>query len=279
MRKITSLALAAVLLASGPTLAGTLDRIAETGTLRIGYRADAAPFSYRNSIGDPSGYSVELCLTVGIGLEQMLGLERIRFEYVEVDTDDRFEAVDSGRVDLLCGATTVTLSRREQVDFSLPTFVDGASVMFRENGPSSFKDLAGRNVGVRANTTTESALLGTLKNLGIEANVVAVTDHDKALEMLEDGQLDAYFADRAILQYLIAGRRITAMRVSPENFSVEPYALALKRGDTEFRLAVDRALSAIYSGPPIVQIFRKSFGDIEPSDALRTLYLISALPK
>ena len=279
MRKITSIALAAVLLASGPTLAGTLDRIAETGTLRIGYRADAAPFSYRNSIGDPSGYSVELCLTVGIGLEQMLGLERIRFEYVEVDTDDRFEAVDSGRVDLLCGATTVTLSRREQVDFSLPTFVDGASVMFRENGPSSFKDLAGRNVGVRANTTTESALLGTLKNLGIEANVVAVTDHDKALEMLEDGQLDAYFADRAILQYLIAGRRITAMRVSPENFSVEPYALALKRGDTEFRLAVDRALSAIYSGPPIVQIFRKSFGDIEPSDALRTLYLISALPK
>ena len=86
MRTLSTLALAALLLATGPTLAGTLDRIKETGTLRIGYRADAAPYSYRNSIGDPSGYTVNLCQTVGLGLEQMLGLERIRFEYIEVNT-------------------------------------------------------------------------------------------------------------------------------------------------------------------------------------------------
>ena len=279
MRMLTSLTLAALLLATGPVLAGTLDRIKETGTLRIGYRVDAAPYSYKNSIGDPAGYTVNLCQTVGLGLEKMLGIDTIRFEYIEVGTKDRFDAVEGGRVDLLCGATTATLSGREKVDFSLPTFVDGASVMYRENGPKSFKELAGRNVGVRANTTTERALTSTLENLELDANVIAVTDHEKALEMLEAGKLDAYFADRVILQYLIAGRSVTAMRVSPENFSVEPYALGLKRGDNEFRLAVDRALSVIYSGRVIVEIFRRSFGNIEPSEALRTLYLISALPE
>ena len=279
MRKFITLALATLLLATGPALAGTLERIKESGTLRIGYRVDAAPYSYKNSIGDPAGYMVNLCQTVGLGLEKMLGLENIRFEYITVGTDDRFDAVEAGRIDLLCGATTVTLSRREKVDFSLPTFVDGASVMFREDGPNSFAGLAGRKVGVRASTTTESALRNTLKKLELDATVVTVSDHEKALEMLEARQLDAYFADRVILQYLIAGRSVTALRVSPENFSVEPYALALKRGDNEFRLAVDRALSTIYAGRAIVEIFRNTFGDIQPSEALQTLYLISALPE
>jgi polar amino acid transport system substrate-binding protein/glutamate/aspartate transport system substrate-binding protein len=242
MRNILLMALASLLLVTGPTVAGTLDRIKETGTLRIGYRTDAAPFSFKNSIGEASGYSVALCQTVGLGLEVFLGIKDIKFEFVPVTTADRFKAVDESRVDILCGATTATLSRRETVDFSLPTFVDGAGVMFHKDGPSSFEKLAGKNVGVRANTTTESALSNTLEKLEIKAEIVSVTDHEKALEMLESRQLDAYFADRAILSYLIAGRQITNMVISPQTFSIEPYALALKRGDTDFRLAVDRAL-------------------------------------
>ncbi len=279
MRILVTLVTAGLLLFGNPLVAATLDRIKETSTLRIGYRTDAAPFSYKNAIGEASGYSVSLCQTIGLGLESMLGLERIRFEFVPVTTEDRFEAVDKGRVDLLCGATTATLSRRELVDFSIPTFVDGASVMFHQDGPNTFEKLKGRNVGVRGGTTTEESLRGTLKEIGVEANVVAVADHEKALEMLENRKLDAYFADRAILQYLIAGRQVTNLLVSPESFSIEPYALAMKRGDNDFRLAVDRALSAIYSSEAIVEIFRNTFGDIEPSEAVRMLYLISALPE
>lgn len=278
MRRILVLTLASLLLVTGPVLAGTLDRIKETGTLRIGYRIDAAPFSFKNAIGDASGYSVSLCQTVGLGLEAFLGIKDIRFEFVPVSTEDRFKAVDESRVDILCGATTATLQRREIVDFSLPTFVDGAGVMFHKDGPSSFEKLAGKNVGVRANTTTEKALRITLEQLEIKAQIVSVTDHEKALEMLESRQLDAYFADRAILSYLIVGRQITNMVISPQTFSIEPYALALKRGDTDFRLAVDRALSNIYRSGVIVEIFRHTFGDVQPSDALQTLFLISALP-
>jgi ABC-type amino acid transport substrate-binding protein len=64
-----------------------------------------------------------------------------------------------------------------------------------------------------------------------------------------------------------------------ENYlSVEPYALGLPHGDEDFRLAVDRALSHIYRGGDIAIIFKRSFGNADPGQVLRTLYLISGLP-
>ena len=67
-------------------------------------------------------------------------------QVVGIHVDERF--VKDGKVDLLCGATTATLSRREVVDFSIPTFVDGASVLLNSEGPQSFGDLDGKKVGV-----------------------------------------------------------------------------------------------------------------------------------
>ena len=62
-------------------------------------------------------------------------------------------------------------------------------------------------------------------------------------------------------------------------FSVEPYALALRRVDEAFRLAVDRALSHIYRSEEIAAIFKRTFGDqTKPGQVLHTLYLIASLP-
>ncbi len=62
--------------------------------------------------------------------------------------------------------------------------------------------------------------------------------------------------------------------------SMEPYALAMRRGDEDFRLAVDRALSQIYRSGAIVPIFNKTFGDkARPSQILQTLFSVSALPE
>ena len=69
------------------------------------------------------------------------------------------------------------------------------------------------------------------------------------------------------------------LRVSKDFFSFEPYALAMKRGDDEFRLVVDTAISRIYRTGAIVPIFRNSFGAAEPSEVLRSLYLINGLPE
>ena len=180
----------------------------------------------------------------------------------------------------LSARSTATLSRRELVDFSLGTFIDGASVMLMVDGPGGFAELSGKNVGVRGGTTTEEGLRTTLKKLSVDAKVVPVKTHDDGLSKLQKGELSAYFADRAILLFLAAGSGSPEkLNVGADYFSLEPYALALQRGDESFRLVVDRALSRLYRSGGITRIFRSSFGNAEPSDVLRSLYIINALPE
>jgi ABC-type amino acid transport substrate-binding protein len=58
--------------------------------------------------------------------------------------------------------------------------------------------------------------------------------------MLDDGKISAYFGDRSILLFLIKDSKAPEkLRLADDYLTVEPYALALPRGDTDFRLAVD----------------------------------------
>jgi ABC-type amino acid transport substrate-binding protein len=260
--------------------AGTLDRVRDSGVFKIGFRADAAPYAYKNKLGEAAGYSVDLCRNVAVAVKETLGLKDISIKYIPVTAENRFKAVQDGRIDILCGATTATLARRKLVDFSLGTFIDGATVMLKANGPGGFKELAGKNVGVRGGTTTEDGLRNSLKKMSVDAKVVPVKSHDDGLSKLQSGELSAYFADRGILMFLMVGSDAPQdLRVANDYFSFEPYALAMKRGDDEFRLVVDTALSRIYRTGAIVPIFRNSFGNAEPSEVLRSLYLINGLPE
>src|SRR5271163_3743034 len=120
---------------SGTASAGTLDRIGQEKAIRIAYREDAPPFSYKDKIGEPTGFMVDLCRAVAKKLADQLNLPSVNAVYVPVTATDRFEAIAQQKADLLCEPTSETLSRREQVDFSIPTFLDGASLMVRADGP------------------------------------------------------------------------------------------------------------------------------------------------
>lgn len=273
-----SLTLPATAVAGGP--ADTLARLRDGAPLKLGYRVDAAPFSYADDLGQPAGYSIELCGAVVAGLKRELNLPGLAVDFVAVGAEDRFAAIQAGRIDLLCGATTATLSRRELVDFSIPTFIDGASVLYRAGGPKDFEALGGHKVGVRGGTTTQTALENTLAKLGIDADIIAVDDHKEGLARLEAGELQAYFADQGILLFLMM--RSTApkqLRLSQRFFTREPYALALPRGDSAFRLLVDRTLSRLYRSGRVQDIFGRAFGLAKPSSLLESLYVTSALPE
>jgi len=277
---LTPASIAALLVAIGITSAGTLDRIGQEKAIRIAYREDAPPFSYKDKIGEPAGFMVDLCRAVAKHLAEQRSLPSLNVVYVPVTATDRFEAIAQQKADLLCEPTSVTLSRREQVDFSIPTFLDGAGLMVRSDGPKNLRDLAGKKVGVLAGTTTEEALRNTLKEAGIAGDLVAAKTHDEGLAMLDEGKISAYFGDRSILLFLIKQSKAPdKLRLGDDYLSVEPYALALPRGDSDFRLAVDRALSHVYRSGEIVSIFQRTFGGkAEPSQILRTLYVISGLP-
>jgi ABC-type amino acid transport substrate-binding protein len=303
-RRLCAAVLAALVLTTGAASAGALDRIRQDKTIRIAYRADAPPFSYQGKTDQgktdkdkidqgktdkdkidqgktdqPGGFMVDLCRAVAKHLAGQLTLPPLNIAYVRVTAVDRFDAISRGRADLLCEPTTQTLTRREQVDFSIPTFVDGAGLMIRSDGPKSLKALAGHKIGVLAGTTTEDELRGSLKDEGIAAEIIPAQTHQQGLAMLDDGKISAYFADRAILMSLAQQSKAPGKLLLADNYlTVEPYALALPRGDEDFRLAVDRALSNIYRSGEIAVIFTHTFGkETKPSRMLQTLYVISAL--
>ena len=277
---VLSLAAAGAALALVSAEAGTLDKVRQDKAFRIAFRDDAPPFSFTDSIGEPAGFMVDLCRSVAKHIADDLNIPDLKVTYVLVTAADRFDAIATGKADLLCEPTSETLSRRAQVDFSIPTFVDGASLLVAGDGPSDFGALSGKKVGVLAGTTTEQSLRDTLASAGIAADVAPAKTHEEGLAMLDKGEIVAYFGDRAILAYLASKSSDSSkLRLANNYFSIEPYALALARGDEDFRLVVDRALSHIYRSGEIGSIFAHTFGaQMQPSDTLKTLYLVSALP-
>ncbi len=277
--KALSLAAAAAL-AIASADGATLDRVRQDKSLRIAYREDAPPFSFADDAGLPAGFVVDLCKSVAKHIGDDLAINDLKIAYILVTAENRFDAIENGKADLLCEPTSETLARREQVDFSIPTFIDGASLLVGSDAPGDFRALAGKKIGVLAGTTTEQSLRDTLASAYIAAEIAPAKTHRDGLAMLDKGEIVAYFADRAILSYLASkSSDPSKLRIADNYFSLEPYALALPHGDEDFRLAVDRALSHIYRSGEIRVIFAHTFGnEMQPSDILKTLYTVSALP-
>ena len=273
MRRLVMLA--AALLIASQAVAGTIERVRDTGVFRIGYRADAKPYSYQDEHGRPAGYIVDLCREVAVALGP-----GVRIEYVLVHAGERFQSVHDGRVDILCDPSSVTIARRALVDFSIPTYLDGAGVLSRQSAPvQSFEDLAGKRVGVLVGTTTERLLRDSLAELGVSATIVPVRDHRHGMELVQTASLDAYFADRGILAAMLRERGRPGFELSKNYFSYETYALALPRDDSAFRLLVDKTLAGLYRTGRIDAILARTFGHAPLDPMLKAMFVMNALPE
>ena len=280
---VTSMLLAALAgTAVAQEIRPTLDKIKETGAIQLGHRETSRPFSFLNTDGQPAGYSVDLCLQVAAAIKQSLKLADLKIHWVPATPADRVSKLVKGTIDLECGSTTITFGRMEQVAFSHMIFVDGASLLTTvASGVRGVKDLAGKRVGLIANTTTEKALTAALGAASVKTQIVSVADHQDGLKGLEEGRLDAYASDHLLLAGLLSTAKDRAkLRLSAEIFSYEPYALMMRRGDNAFQAQVNRALSALYRSRAIVPIYERWFGSYTSVPPLvNALYLLHSWPE
>ena len=264
-------------------LTGTLKRIDETGKFNIGFRRAEPPMSFQDVSGNVVGYSIDLCDHIATAVKQKLGRPDVLVNYVPVTAEDRFAAIESGRIDLLCGATTKTLGRAERIGFTQLTFVTGASLLsLEESEVTSIRNLKGKRVAVVSNTTTIEALKGALSKLQIDAEVVPVPSAVDGMVMLDKGEIDAFSSDQVVLiGQVIARQSKKAYVLSEELFSFEPFALALTRGDADFQLVADRALSQLSRSGQIAAIYDKWFQRFArtPPAVLKALYQLNATPE
>ncbi len=242
----------------------TLKRIAETGEIRIGFVPDAPPLSFLDEEENVIGYSIDLCRRIASAARDAAGLDKIRIAFVPLVTmEERISAIENGDIDIECGATTVTLSRRERVDFTLMTFITGSAVLSRRATPiETVDDLRGVEIAVLAGTTTEDVVRRVIDINEFDIELRLIDSHDEGMELLNEGRVDGYASDRAMLIGQVfrnadANNQYSMTRAA---LSFEPYAFMVPKGDSNFRLVADKALAAQFRGAGIRRLYQTWFG-------------------
>ena len=271
--------------------AQTLERIQSTGTFKIGFVPDEAPFS----TAPGTGYSVELCQMVAEKLRSMPGMSRVKAETSSTSLEAGLGLVEQGGVDILCGAASDNLARRERVSFSLPIYNGGTGVVVRKDAPADLlrvlegkvahegpiwrstvnRGLSKHTYAVHAGTVTEAWVREQITTLGVIATVVPVKDHADGVDMVAQKEADAYFGDRTIISGILSKRADSGkMMLLQRNFTYEPIALAIARDNDDFRLIVDTVLSELYLSDEFPAMYARYFG--QPGEKTVELFKIYA---
>lgn len=264
--------------------AQTLERVAKSGQLTLGYIDDVAPMSSRGADGRLAGYGADLCQAVADTVKAKLPQRALTVRYVPVQAEDAVDKVAGGGVDLLCTPTAETLKRRERVSYSIPVLNGGIAVLIRQDAPKQLRDVvngqapvtgpvwrATANGGrvnhtyaVREGTLAEDWARAKSRLLGVTVSTVKVQDDAKGIALVRAKQADAYFGERVLLEQYVARNQLgKELLVAKRVLNTELLGLAMARNDDDFRLLVDRALSQLYLSKTFPAAYARYFGSWE----------------
>ncbi len=266
---------------SAQELTGTLKQIQTSGNIKIGYRTSHPPMSFLGKDGQPAGYSIDICSNIVTEVEQKLGRD-IGVKYVPVTADERFKALVDNKIDILCGATTKTLARMELVDFTELTFVTGASVLSLKTNDILNGNFNGKKIGVIKGTTTVDEVKQLFSDTKVTADIVMLNSAAEGMKRLDKEEIDALAADQVVLIGLaLASEDPSNFSISPNSFSYEPFALAVRRNDADFRLVADRVITHLNKSEQIFEIYDKWLSQFSTrrAPAFENLVLINSIPE
>jgi glutamate/aspartate transport system substrate-binding protein len=285
-------------------LTGTLKTISDRGTIMIGYRDSALPFSFLNQAKQPVGFSLDLCHGIAEDVARALSRDLleadapawqtgVRIVYVPVAADERLPKVVSGAIDLECGSTTANAERAKTVAFSPVFFLAGTKLMVPLAGGeggrvASYRDLAGGTVVVGAATTNAEVMRRLADRVTPKISVVEAPGLEAAYAMLAAGKAGAFASDDILLSGFIAthpdGRRFG---IVGDYLSYEPYAITLRRDDAAFadlvvasfeRMASEGTLNRLYDRWLVDQLPNGETLNVPISPHLAEMYRILGQP-
>jgi ABC-type amino acid transport substrate-binding protein len=248
-----------LLLGFGPASAQpTLEKIDKSGVIVIGTRTGSPPFAYVDKNNEWVGFSIDL---VEKAILPALGKKlnkQIKLEKKESAPQTRIPLLTSNAADLIAETMTDTQSRRDQVDFSLTFFVTGAQFLVKKGSPiKNIQGVAGKRIAAQQGSTNAKIIRERVPS----AKLLEFPDQPAAFQALVQGQVQAYTNDGIQL----AGLRAKAPRpdewaVVGEFFSYEPYGMAMRKNDSDFRQVVNVGLMDAISSGLYFQLYDKWFG-------------------
>lgn len=244
---------ASLLVLATAARADQLDDIRKKGELVVGVLGTDEP----NSFIDPGtreivGYEVDLAREIATRLG-------VKLQIRQLAVAARIPELQQGHVDLLAASLTHNREREAVVDFSLTTFITGQKVMVKkDSGIRTVAELSGRKVLTVKGGTQEPNIR---KAVG-KVEVVTFETSPQAFQALQQGKGAAFVNDEVSLldQYAKLGSAQAQFVILPQNISVEPLALGIRKGEPRFKAAVDDALRGLEKRGEAEKLFFKWYG-------------------
>jgi polar amino acid transport system substrate-binding protein len=189
-------------------------------------------------------------------IAQKLG---VKLQIKQLAVAARVPELQQGHVDLLAASLTHNKEREAVIDFSLTTFVTGQKVLVKSNsGIKNVADLAGKKVVTIKGGTQEPNIRKAVPNV----EVVTFETGPQAFQALQQGKGVAFVNDEVSLldQHAKLGAAQAQFTILPQNLSVEPLALGIRKGEGKFKALVDGVLRELEKSGEANKLFVKWYG-------------------
>ena len=211
--------------------AQVLKAVKDRGALNCGVSEGLYGFSARDSSGNWNGFDVDLCRAIAAAIFNDAG----KVNYVPLDAGHRFEALQSGSIDVLSRNTTWTMSREVELglSFAATNYYDGQGFLVRRAmNKETALDLDGAKVCVQTGTTTELNLADFFGANKMKYEVMASATLENAIKSYDSGQCNALTADVSAL----FGIRLLLSKpdehvILPDVVSKEPLGPVVRQDD------------------------------------------------
>jgi len=211
-----------------------LDRVLESGVLRVGMDASFPPFEYIDEEGSLVGFDVDLAREIAA----RLGAEA---QFVaNLPYDGLYDALTAEQVDVVISALYVDPTRMADFIYSTSYF-DAGQVLVVSEGTEDIEgmeDLDGRTLAVEFGS--EGDVVARTWERRLNALTVLPCDTaEEALDKVMAGEADAALVDH--LSALMQASR--GLHVVGEPVTEAPYAIAVRRKDRALLVAINDILS------------------------------------
>lgn len=232
----------------------TWEQIQEEGVLVAGLDDTFAPMGYRDAqTNELIGFDIDM----GAELGKRLGVE---IEWQPTDWDGVIAALNSKKFDVIISGMSVTDERKEVINFSKNYVNAGIGmVVSKDNTEISnaedLKQLDGERIATQTGSSGETAC----KELGLE-NVKLYDQYPEAFQDLAIGRVDVIIVDVTTAAHYVSKKPDT-YKVVGERLVEEPYAIGIRKDDTDLKEAIDAALTEMMEDGTLTEISMKWFGD------------------
>jgi ABC-type amino acid transport substrate-binding protein len=234
--------------------ASSLDDIRVRGLIRVGVKTDAPPFGSLDEGGRHVGFEIELARFFA----RVLFDDDNRGQLVPVTTKTRFEALQTGRVDLLIATVTATEERQRLAELSDPYFISASLLLVtQESRLEGLSDAAEQRVAVVKGSVQER----DVAELQSRAMLIAVGSVTEGAQAVKSGQADAFVYDDVVVLKL--AQHDAALRVTGTPIRPRPYVIAARKGDTGVIRWVNGWLAKMRRDGSYGRMWRRYFGAFE----------------